>query len=200
MIRVYIWLPDSHNVGHASAQILADRETEYVSWWPGHTSVFKPQRGQCLTYAQDLANERRESDHQHEFDNLDDGAAARWWREFLSKEEPQYRLSSTNCSWAVVNALKAGGADSCFPWYRLLEKYNLKSLRIPDESALVEYLMGVFKLVHNGSSLTFAIKRPLIDFADDILTTWSPRDTHNYCTLLRDGIRGDDIKFPLLGI
>jgi hypothetical protein len=201
MIRVNIWLPDSCNVGHTSAEIscAGPSYSTYVSWWPNYDNILKAHEGRSCTYEEDMRAEGRPSDVRHEIETLDEMASAKWWTEFLASEKPNYKLGGTNCSWAVVSALKAGGSDSCFPWFRLLEKHNLKNLSLPKEEALLYYLLRVFTLVREGNSWEFAFSRPLIDLADDTLPVWSPRDAHAYCRLLIAGIRGEDLlKLPSL--
>ena len=199
MIRVHIWHPDSTNVGHAAAELSGTASTEYVSWWPNEPTIAKKVIGQQLTFAEDVASEGRSPDTTHQFDDLDPDAASQWWLDFLAND-PHYHLGSTNCSWAVVSALKAAGADARFPWHRLLEKHNLKHLHLPNAGTLKRYLISVFNLKRDGNSWDFATMRPLIDMLDDLLPVWSPRDTDHYCHLLDLGIRGADLKFPLIGV
>ena len=199
MIRVHIWNPDSENVGHAAADIQCATSHDYISWWPNEPTIYKKVIGQNLTHAEDVANEGRKPDLTHEFSDLDSDSASNWWQEFLN-DDPMYHLGSTNCSWAVVSALKAAGADARFPWHRLLEKHNLKNLHLPNTGTLKKYLISVFNLKRDGNSWKFASTRPLIDTLDDLLPAWSPRDTDGYCRLLDLGIRNADLKFPLIGV
>jgi hypothetical protein len=152
MIRAFFWLPKGTNVGHSALQIgeSGDELATYISWWPkAHLNFYKKAPGVGQSLEDDERAEGRPADLSVEFkrpnnaDGLDDLAELaihQWWIAFVSKDF-DYGLGGKNCSWAIIEALRAGGSDKYFP-YRLNVKRN-----IPLKSALLSLLGAALRLV-----------------------------------------------------
>lgn len=122
MITVNAWYPHGDNVGHASAQI---GNHAYVSWWPSGAHWKQRQPGLDNTFEGDVRSEAdRQPDERVHVRRLDEVAAAAWWRALLDARG-QYQAAGQNCAWAVISALKAGGADERIGWTHALSKYNV---------------------------------------------------------------------------
>jgi hypothetical protein len=197
MIRINVWFPDLEKVGHSSAIIGCESEpcSAYVSWWPsGDGSILKPNIGAGSSEAADIAAEGGPPHATREINGLREDEAAKWWNEFLEGRMAYYDLILQNCCWAVVSALKAGGADQFFPWYKIFHKYNFNTVKTPDTDTFFQYLKSAFKLSQQNNDhprkdrWTFALKRPMVDLFDETSYAWSPRDVLTYCDHLLAGI------------
>lgn len=210
MIRVYVWLPVGANVGHVSAQIGQHDEPDaiYVSWWPaGAKDLDKRRTGRASSLSDDKLAEKSEPHKVRDIDGLCENDAAAWWEKFLSQDDPEYNLPKQNCAWAVVSVLKAGGADDHFPWYHLLKKYNVEGpLWFNTQRAIWKYVSKVQEVLNSEDNLKInwkgslkkAITIATIDLADDLIPTWSPRDTLDFCDHLISGIQKEqgNLKLP----
>lgn len=113
MITVYVWKAQGGNVGHASAKIDQEGSDDgYVSWWPGDAdkSSLKKQKGDPNSYDGDKAAEGRPADQIRIVTGLAESDGLKWWRDF--KKGGFYQADSQNCSWVVVQMLKAAGGDA----------------------------------------------------------------------------------------
>lgn len=200
MITAYFWLPKGGNVGHTSAQIGCDNEryAAYVSWWPSFgNDPMKASRGFQNSVAGDIQAEGRAADVERLISGLDEAAAAQWWTTFLEGQRANYKLGTTNCSWAVINALKAGGADSHFPWRRILHKYNLQTISADLELGFIKFGYRAIRFFLQTKSIELATKLAAAQAGDDHLLTWSPRDALRYCDSLLAGINDGILpRFP----
>lgn len=113
MITVYIWKAQGESVGHASAKIDQEGSDDgYVSWWPGDANKgsLKKQNGNPNSYEGDKAAEGRPADQTRNITGLADADGLKWWRDF--KKGGFYQADSQNCSWVVIQMLKAAGGDA----------------------------------------------------------------------------------------
>lgn len=113
MITVYVWKSHGESVGHASAMIDQEGSDDgYVSWWPGDANKgsLKKQKGNPNSYEGDKAAEGRPADQIRIISGLADADGLKWWRDF--KTGGFYQADSQNCSWVVVQMLKAAGGDA----------------------------------------------------------------------------------------
>jgi hypothetical protein len=203
MITVYVWIPELENVGHSSAKIIDDsnNRTTYVSWWPSSSdSIMKKRTGHFNTYENDVLWEGKNPEFTYELKGLDESSAIDWWEEFITNANSNYSLGMYNCSWAVIKALKAAGADSHFPWHRFLDKNNQK-IKLPNpEDIITKYLESMLNLFiekykqteNKKVSIKTSLKRPIIDIIDEFSSVWSPRDVIKYVNLLTQSINGED--------
>ncbi len=116
MDKVYAWLPNPPNVGHGSLDIAFGEgagKAEYVSWWPGDLSYFKPGHAIINTYPDDVGSEGGQPDRAVEIKCLDaqecathgcrskrlpvilsiTRTAPRWSCRFLSQAEQAYHMT-----------------------------------------------------------------------------------------------------------
>lgn len=199
MIKVNIWFPIDKNVGHTSAFIGYENDatfTEYVSWWPqnGYSNT-KSRSGIGYSYMDDKLEEGnrslnipKEPDRTWSFAGLDENAAAKWWGDFKSNSQSKYDISDTNCSWAVMKMLKAGGSDNMIPWMHFPKKINFPVISNPADS-IIRYWRKVYELSKKltmNESLLFA----MVHFVDENSSVWSPIDVDSYCDVLTRSIEG----------
>lgn len=204
MIRVYVWNPHGQNVGHAAAQIgpASDRDG-YVSWWPGGQngeSWLKSQAGAAPTFEDDVRSEGdRQPDSVCTVARLDEGAAKRWWQA-LRARRGQYSGTNQNCAWAVIMALKAGGADERIRWNGSLARCNIPLGIATPHLCAAAFITIVGQQAAGAASnvveRTFGIQsgavndflqssRPTMAFADHCTTIWTPADADRYAAAIR---------------
>jgi len=138
MIRAFFWLPADNSVGHSAAEIGAGEPyANYVSWWPTKTvrSIRSVPGFSSPPRSADVREMKREPDRTLDIDGLDEEEASVWWTNFTRKPDAKYALPTQNCSWAVVNALKVGGADKFFPWHQIFERLNVPLSAIDVDAA-----------------------------------------------------------------
>jgi hypothetical protein len=197
MVTINIWLPEKMNVGHSSLEINCRHGTNsrYISWWPTENNILKTHRGGVNFFEADVKEEGALPNMTWYFDLLDEAKIAEWWDDFLASGKNNYNLISTNCSWAVIKALRAGGSDSKIPWTKFATKYNI-FFGFPDLSnILYKYSIQVYKTYRYTSSTAMALKRPLIDIADEYSSVWSPTDVNSYCEILEKSVKGEKNPF-----
>jgi hypothetical protein len=128
MIRVHVWLPNEQSVGHSSAEIgtAGEDHATYVSWWPTAevSSIGSVTGGATPSLSYDIGK-KTVPDRTLDIEGLDEAETSIWWINFTRKPDAKYSLPIQNCSWAVVSALKAGGADKFFPWHQIFERLNV---------------------------------------------------------------------------
>ena len=187
MIEVAIWFPSGLNVGHAAAQVgtLGEEHASYISWWPGSGVVLKADPGSVNGRSDDERAEGRAADETVEFHDLNEPAATGWWRAFLASYDANYQLAFQNCSWAVIQALKAAGSDRYFPWYKVNKTANFE-LKLPSaDRLLMAYLRGMRSALKAGATFKTSSKMGLVYAADDVGPFWSPTDAFDYCVELK---------------
>jgi hypothetical protein len=213
MIRVFFWLPGRGNVGHASLEIVDDSDGRrtYISWWPKTPlNIYKKAAGTGQSLEDDEQCEGRPADILIEFESLcekglNEPAIREWWIDFQKKKH-DYGFGGKNCSWVVIEALKAGGSDKYFPWYRITTQRN-----IPIQSVILPLIAILLRLslLHGDIAMSarvffnlqkYAIKfakgiRPTgslklaaVAIADEFSNVWSPRDALAYSLLLQQNI------------
>jgi RHS repeat-associated protein len=124
LLHVLVWNSNGSagtgtNWGHAS--ILLDDGT-YVSWWPGapddpaNPNIIVEDGGKHFArnareanYGEDVKGEGHGPDEDIYINTLDEGAIAKWWIAF--KKNRVWDSFNRNCSTAVTDALKSGGAE-----------------------------------------------------------------------------------------
>ncbi|XP_041367123.1 uncharacterized protein LOC121381828 [Gigantopelta aegis] len=110
-MMVYIWLPNSSHVGHASLELSNGR---YISWWPDEgKKKSKPltiHGSSHESLEDDVEAEERDPDKTFDLDDLDydEEDIEDWWIEWSNRGS--YFLLGTNCCWVVYEALRHGGA------------------------------------------------------------------------------------------
>ena len=211
MIKVFIWLPMPGQVGHASAEILNSEGivVEYVSWWPAISpDKLKSAPGfPVSSLERDIYLEERQPDHTIELTGLNEDNATVWWQKFLANPEGRsYKLLSKNCSWAVVNMIKAAGGDDRISWFQVARKYN-----IPIESYLKNTAYGAgIVFLNNVSQIDFfakalkglareapelikksgsiaSVQDAFVAMGDALTSIWSPVDVLAYCKMVETG-------------
>lgn len=195
MIKVYVWLPKNLNVGHSSLEISnADLGYQYISWWPITENPIKENPGGFSTFENDVASENEEPHEIFEINGLDESKVIDWWVAFSTNNRSSYSLGKYNCSWAVIKALKAGGSDNYFPWYRFLDKHNTEIILPNLQNTLYRYIHESLKLLISNSkpNARLALKIPLINIVDKFTAIWSPTDVANYARLLTASMDGED--------
>jgi len=202
MIQVYVWNPRGLNVGHAAAQIgpASDRDG-YVSWWPTNEERWKEsQAGAAPTFEDDVRSEGdRQPDSVRTVARLDEGAAKRWWQA-LRARRGQYSGMNQNCAWAVIMALKAGGADDRIQWDGSLARYNIPlAIATPHLCAAAVITIIGQRAAGTASNIverTFGVQSPAVNdflqsskptvaFADHCTTIWTPADADRYAAAIR---------------
>ena len=134
-VTVYVWLPQSTQVGHASMRL---GNGTYISLWPGEnkTGIKKKkvekrkkrqpnERSESLE--EDIENEGRYYDQHFDFEKLDESATQIWWDEFITR----WNLLGQNCCKTVIDGLRAGGSERLV--YGLIYLYVLTLLWTPSE-------------------------------------------------------------------
>lgn len=186
MITVNCWLPSGGNVGHASAGF---SDGGYVSWWPQDSNRWKENRpGANNTQEDDIRAEGKPPDLSRQIRGLNERAAIIWWNNFLSTGTSGYQATTQNCAWAVIQALKAAGADEHIHWTSLFLKFN-----IPNHVSIVPPPMTVPLF---GISVTRAIHglmdgdvRQFVGFIDRSTNIWTPQDCIDYADATIAGLR-----------
>ena len=170
MITTTVWYPTGGNVGHASARIGTQG---YVSWWPtGDWKRSLP--GGAQTFDDDVAAEGRQPDASHTVVGLDEAAGLRWWRA-LVQGGGAYQAARYNCAWAVINMLKAAGADARIAWHSLQAKYNVPVGWMAPQLCIAAGLVGAA----TGSA------RIGIAAVDHCTTIWTPADAIRFARAIR---------------
>ena len=226
MIQIFIWLPKGRNVGHISLQIgkSGDQHGTYISWWPrNQLNLYKKASGAGQSLQDDVLCESRCADITIEFNQPNDGngldevAIAEWWNTFVSKKH-EYGLGGKNCSWAVIQALRAGGSDKYFPWYKLNVQRNipLKNALLPvlatairlmilhgDVVASTHVVLGLNRYAKSflgGLKPSGSLKLAAVAVADEFSSVWSPHDALTYCLVLQKNIGRVRSGKTLIGI
>jgi hypothetical protein len=124
-VTIYVWKMGGGNVGHASMKVSggAPPGDLYISWWPPDgggkaTDLISTDGHDVMTsYDQDKDNEGHDADGVVTFNDgdLDEGAFKTWWNGKISDKTQTYKLFSNNCSTAVAEGMKAGGAEKYQP-------------------------------------------------------------------------------------
>lgn len=121
-VTVYVWLPRSGSVGHASMTL---GNGTHISLWPsGEKRVMMSEvkgvkRGSGIgsggqyvkettdSVEEDLEIKGYEYDCEFHIDGLVEDAIQTWWNNFTEK----WDLLSQNCCKTVINGLRAGGSE-----------------------------------------------------------------------------------------
>ena len=124
LLHVLVWNSNGSagkgtNWGHAA--ILLDDGT-YISWWPGaaddpsnpNTVVEDggkhfARNARDANYGEDVSGEGHGPDEDVYINTADEAAIRKWWAEF--KKDKVWDSFNRNCSDAVMDALKTGGAE-----------------------------------------------------------------------------------------
>ena len=124
---VRVWTPHDGMIGHAAMESGGD----YISWWPEEAayaaaaSEYTPMTGASHTLLEDLdpeVGEGRAPDFRiGPIRDLDTGAIKTWWDAFRVDPASTWSLDGSNCSWVVMAALWAGGANKYWPFRRFFE-------------------------------------------------------------------------------
>lgn len=197
MVKINIWLPETINVGHSSLEVdcIKGINSRYISWWPTEDKLHKSHPGGTNTFAEDVKAEGTLPNMIWYLDSLDEQKIAEWWDSFLASGKSNYNLASTNCSWAVIKALRAGGSDTKIPWTKFATKYNI-FFGFPDlTNILYKYSVRAYKTYKYTSNTSMSLKRPLIDIADEYSSVWSPTDVNSYCNILEKSLNGERNPF-----
>jgi hypothetical protein len=199
-----------------------DPESIYISWWPSaQLDQLKKAPGTTQSLVEDIVSEGREPDASIDFEELpnkkglDEKAIRKWWIAFQS-EKVKYGLGGKNCSWVVISALRAGGSDKFFPWYRVNIKRNipLKSVLMPIVIPLLQfitvqhiaivptalsafrvYVASFAKELKGGASFKLAA----VAAVDAFSSIWSPEDTLAFCIVLKENLERRKAGETLLG-
>ena len=138
--RLWIWDFQGTKTafGHASLSIYDGEPggTYYVSWWPdcspgGDDSSWEGKRqeyfGLCephrsRKFSQDVSAEFGKYPDRHiSLGGLNETVMKSFWDELTHDVRAKWSASATNCAAAVAAALKAGGSDQYFGFWRELE-------------------------------------------------------------------------------
>jgi hypothetical protein len=157
--------------------------------------------GTGSTLFHDEISEGRPADVALDIDGLNVEAIYLWWSEFKTKKL-EYGLAGKNCSWAVVEALKAGGSDQLFPWHKIATKKNiplenlmmtlttvlLREATFGDifavQSAGVRMLQRIIR--SNKAGYGKSLKSVALAAGDAFSNVWSPQDALAYCLIVQE--------------
>lgn len=202
MIVAEFWLPRNQSVGHAAATIVSERDgyTTNISWGPTGDEIKN-----AMGHSTSDESEPNLPDRTITIFGLDDKAAAIWADNCKNDPRSKYNLGSTNCSWAVVSALKAGGSDKYFPMHQFHLTRNAK-IKVDGKfltRVVCNYFLHVLHLLNKKEERDYAIQRPFIDILDACTPVWSPQDAFQYCSVLQENLIGHQdgwkIQIPVQG-
>ena len=118
-VTVYVWGPQSGQVGHASMEL---GDGTYISLWPGEDKAGKKKKGKkqdihtSENLTEDTEAEGRGPDHYFSIYGLDERNIRSWWIGF-NKQSWSW---TQNCCKTVIDGLRVGGSDRKLSWGELM--------------------------------------------------------------------------------